>query len=219
MSATAYKNRYNAAHYERVDLMLPKGSKERIRAAAAQAGLSMNDYLFRLVNADLGEDGKSRLASGHRFGEAEKEQLRKMQVAAKYYDMIECMSVDEEGYHITLRKGYTNSETGSRFLFTVTMKDMRLLITKSGKEHSERSESSPVCDLDYDTRQQLGKWQIPKKYYEMVESIRVSRKEGFDIYLKEGFINDHTGGRLIRVEKAGVFRSIMKYTHKEKTGS
>ena len=50
-SATRAKNKYNAANYERINLVVPKGYKAVIQDAAAQAGQSVNAF----INAAIAE--------------------------------------------------------------------------------------------------------------------------------------------------------------------
>jgi hypothetical protein len=51
---TAYKNGYNASHYDRVPLMLPKGERERVKEYAKQHGESLNAFVLRLVRQEMG---------------------------------------------------------------------------------------------------------------------------------------------------------------------
>lgn len=213
MGSTAYKNRFNEEHYDRINFSLPKGFKDKVKACAVQNGVSVNEYLFRLLCADMDESGNSRLAVKNQFGEKEKDILKKMQVASKYYDMIAGVCVDDAGYHIQLKQGFINDQTGNRTLEAVTMKEIRLMITKSHKVRSDEL----IEGLDAVTVEQLRKWQIPKKYYCMIESIDASRETGYSIILKQGFFNDYVGSTVIQVDKANTFKSIMKYTHEEST--
>ncbi len=41
----------------------------------------------------------------------------------------------------------------------------------------------------------LEKWQVPRKYYEMIEDLSYTKDEGYFIYLKKGYVNDVTGSR------------------------
>ena len=52
---TSYKNRHKAAHYDRLELAVPKGMKQIIRDLAADKGMSVNAYLQDLVRRD--QDG------------------------------------------------------------------------------------------------------------------------------------------------------------------
>ena len=44
-----YRNNYDREHYERVNLSLPKGSKELIKSKAEAAGKSISQYILDLV--------------------------------------------------------------------------------------------------------------------------------------------------------------------------
>lgn len=47
-----YRNDYDREHYERVNLSLPKGSKELIKGKAKEAGKSVSQYVLDLVKKD-----------------------------------------------------------------------------------------------------------------------------------------------------------------------
>ena len=47
-----YKNDYDREHYERVNLSLPKGSKDLIKSKAEKAGKSVSQYVLDLVKKD-----------------------------------------------------------------------------------------------------------------------------------------------------------------------
>jgi hypothetical protein len=68
--------------------------------------------------------------------------------------------------------------------------------------------------LTAEQQAQLDKWQVPKKYHEMIESMSYDKKEGYYIYLKEGYINDATGSRTIRAEKTQTLRLTVNKSHK-----
>ncbi len=51
-------NKYIAKAYDRVNLTLPKGDKERIRAYAEDKGLSLNAYINKLIVEDMSKAGK-----------------------------------------------------------------------------------------------------------------------------------------------------------------
>lgn len=62
--AISYNNKFIAQAYDRINLTVPKGQKERIRAGAAVTGESTNAFINRLINAEL-----DRLqAQGHDLG-------------------------------------------------------------------------------------------------------------------------------------------------------
>lgn len=65
----------------------------------------------------------------------------------------------------------------------------------------------------------LEKWQVPKKYYEMIEGMQVEEINGmnkhYTIILKEGYINDLTGSRLINCDKTAELRKTIVHSHKK----
>ena len=115
MDRTAYKNRHIKEHYDRINLVIPKGEKDRIKKICSEMGASVNEYLYMLVCNDLA-DGTSRMLEKKQGFHAEQERmLEKWQVPRKYYEMIEDLSyTKDEGYFIYLKKGYINDMTGSR---------------------------------------------------------------------------------------------------------
>ena len=54
-TSAAAKNRYNAKAYDRITLLVPKGSKEQIAEAARAKGQSVNSYITSLIRADISE--------------------------------------------------------------------------------------------------------------------------------------------------------------------
>ena len=54
-TSAAAKNRYNAKAYDRITLLLPKGSKEQLAEAARAKGQSVNSYITSLIRADMPE--------------------------------------------------------------------------------------------------------------------------------------------------------------------
>ena len=51
--ATKYKNEFIAKAYDRVNLTLPKGQKEKIKAHAESKGMSLNGYINKLIDDDM----------------------------------------------------------------------------------------------------------------------------------------------------------------------
>lgn len=139
MTRTAYKNQHIREHYDRINLCIPKGEKAKIKAVADTIQISINEYLFRLVCADL-SSGESHISKqGNEFTEEHQKMLDKWQVAAKYREMIESMHVEEingmnKHYTIILKEGYINDATGSRNIYADKMQDIRRIITKSHKK-------------------------------------------------------------------------------------
>ena len=52
-----YKDQYNREHYEQITLRVPIGTRARIAEAAAERGLSTNQYIVSLVEADAIKEG------------------------------------------------------------------------------------------------------------------------------------------------------------------
>lgn len=49
---TAYKNRYSSEHYDRLNMLMPKGRKEELKKKAAAHSMSMSEYILYLVDND-----------------------------------------------------------------------------------------------------------------------------------------------------------------------
>ena len=138
MGRTAYKNQFIKEHYDRINLVLPKGQKERIQAVCYRNGVSVNDYLYRLISADLSGDSRVLKHQDGLSGE-QIELLDKWQVAQKYRDMIESMDVEEingmnKHYTIILKQGYVNDFSGSRTIRCNKTAELRKIIVKSHKK-------------------------------------------------------------------------------------
>lgn len=52
-TSAAVKNRWNEKAYDRINLTVPKGEKEIIRAYAEANGESVNGYINRLIAEDM----------------------------------------------------------------------------------------------------------------------------------------------------------------------
>ena len=52
--STQYKNKYNSANYDRINIVVPKGHKTTIQAAAEQEGESINGYTNKALLARMG---------------------------------------------------------------------------------------------------------------------------------------------------------------------
>lgn len=52
-TSSAVKNRYNEKAYDRINLVVPKGEKERIKEAAEKNGESVNGLINRVVIAEV----------------------------------------------------------------------------------------------------------------------------------------------------------------------
>lgn len=49
-------NKYIAKAYDRVNLTMPKGDKERVRAYAESKGISLNAYINKLIKEDMEQE-------------------------------------------------------------------------------------------------------------------------------------------------------------------
>jgi predicted DNA binding CopG/RHH family protein len=49
----AYQNNYIKEKYDRINLLVPKGGKEKIKQKAAEAGKSVNEYINELIEREL----------------------------------------------------------------------------------------------------------------------------------------------------------------------
>lgn len=50
---TRASNKYNAKAYDRLNIVVPKGERERIKEYAASKGESLNSYVYKLITADM----------------------------------------------------------------------------------------------------------------------------------------------------------------------
>jgi len=51
---TRASNKYNAKAYDRIALQVKKGKREEIKAHADTKGQTVNDYIKKLISADMG---------------------------------------------------------------------------------------------------------------------------------------------------------------------
>lgn len=59
-TSAASHNKYNAKAYDRIGLMVPKGRKEEIKAYAESCGESVNGFINRLIEQEMGKGKKGR---------------------------------------------------------------------------------------------------------------------------------------------------------------
>lgn len=52
----AYNNQFNDNAYDRINLTVPKGKKDEIKAHAEALGESVNGYIWRLIKEDMARD-------------------------------------------------------------------------------------------------------------------------------------------------------------------
>lgn len=58
-SHTKAVNKYNAANYDSLRIVVPKGQKEKIKAHAEKRGESINGFVGRAINETLQRDEKA----------------------------------------------------------------------------------------------------------------------------------------------------------------
>ncbi|BFH12352.1 hypothetical protein J6TS7_16030 [Paenibacillus dendritiformis] len=56
-AATRAKNKYNAANYDKFGVLVPKGERARIDAAASKSGKSRNAFVVEAINEKIVRDG------------------------------------------------------------------------------------------------------------------------------------------------------------------
>lgn len=56
-AATRAKNRYNAKMYERLNIVIKAGEKEKIKKRAEELEKSVNAYITDLINEDMKKEG------------------------------------------------------------------------------------------------------------------------------------------------------------------
>lgn len=63
-AATKAKNEYTRKHYDRAEMILPKGVKAKIEAAAKKQGMSRNEYILAAVKEAYLRDTGDGLLDG-----------------------------------------------------------------------------------------------------------------------------------------------------------
>ena len=58
MGRTDYKNDFKKAKYDRLELTLPCGGKDRLKEVSSILGISVNEYVCRLIKQDIDNDHK-----------------------------------------------------------------------------------------------------------------------------------------------------------------
>lgn len=59
-TSAAVKNRYNCKAYDRIAVVVPKGRKAIIQAAAEKSGLSLSAYIVKAIERQMSADGFSQ---------------------------------------------------------------------------------------------------------------------------------------------------------------
>lgn len=55
-TSAAVKNKWNADNYDRIAVVVPKGTKDQIKAKADSLGESVNGYINRLIQEDFSKE-------------------------------------------------------------------------------------------------------------------------------------------------------------------
>lgn len=58
-TSAAVKNRYNDKTYDRINLTVPKGQKEKIKAHAERQGESVNGFIGRAIDEAMERDSNN----------------------------------------------------------------------------------------------------------------------------------------------------------------
>ena len=68
-ASTAAQNRYIAKAYDRVNLTLPKGRKDEVKAHAEQRGESLNGFIQRAIDETMQRDDTPAGETTEKVGE------------------------------------------------------------------------------------------------------------------------------------------------------
>ena len=159
LSRTGYKNQKNKELYDQILLNVPKGYKDRLKEVSSSMGISVNDYICRLIKADIDQDHKP---------EDMVSMLLKWEVKEKYHSMIESASYTKsQGYFIRLKKGFINDESGTEEILSKNVKELRHMMQFT---HPVRNPEE-MCGLDSKTYEQLIRWQAPKNRFKDIQSV------------------------------------------------
>ena len=159
MGRTDYKNDYKKAKYDRLELTLPNGWKDRLKEISVTMGISVNDYVCRLIKQDIDNDHKP---------EDMVIMLNRWEVKEKYHPMIESASYTKgQGYFIRLKKGFMNDHFNSEEIICKSTRELRHVMQFT---HPIRS-AEEMCGFDSKTYEQLLRWQVPKCYFTDIQSV------------------------------------------------
>lgn len=145
--------------YDRQELLLPCGWKNKLKEVSSSMGISVNDYVCRLIKADIDQDHKpDDLVS----------MLLKWEVKEKYHSMIESASFTKsQGYFIRLKTGFINDLSGTNEIIQKNVKDLRHSMQFT---HPVRN-TEDLCGLDSMTYEQLVRWQVPKNRIQDIKGV------------------------------------------------
>lgn len=168
-SRSNYINQKKKSLYDRLELLLPLGTKDQLKEVSSKLGISVNDYVGRLIKADLKQD---------HIHQDMKSMLLKWGIVEKYHPMIQDASfLPTTGYYIKLKKGFINDKFNSDEILCSTVRELRHIMQLT---HPIRSPEE-MCGFDSKTYEQLLRWQVPKCYFKDIMSVgnhRIAFKNG-----------------------------------------
>lgn len=145
--------------YDRQELLLPHGMKDQLKAVSTTMGISVNEFMIRLLKAELQHDHKPSELT---------DLLLKWEVKGKYHPMIESASYTKsQGYFIKLKTGFINDASESNEIKASNVKNLRSMMQFT---HPIRQETD-MQGFDSKTYEQLLRWQVPKNRFKDIESI------------------------------------------------
>ena len=171
---TARKNRITK--YDRVELALPLGYKDRLKEVSSVMGISINDYVTRLIRADIDKEHKSDdLVT----------MLKRWEVKPKYHPMIQnALYIPTTGYYIKLKEGFINDHDSTDEILCSTTKELRHIMQYT---HPIRTPEE-MCGFDSKTYEQLLKWQVSKVHFPRIKGVQVNGIGNYQIEFKNGEI-------------------------------
>ena len=107
--ATKAKNKYNAANYDSLRIVVPKGQKQAIEAHAADKGLTVNGLVNDLLRADMNLSPDEWRNSSTVIREKLRKQgyiMRKSRAAISYDNMGEYMVIDSKTNSVVIGSRY-----------------------------------------------------------------------------------------------------------------
>ena len=159
MSRTEYKNEHRKVKYDRLELTLPNGWKDRLKEVSSIMGISVNEYVCRLIKQDIYNDHKP---------EDMVTMLNRWEVKEKYHPMIESASYTKgQGYFIKLKKGFISDYSNSDEIICKTTKELRHIMQLT---HPIRS-AEEMCGFDSKTYEQLLRWQVSRCYFKDIQGV------------------------------------------------
>ncbi len=132
MDRIKYKNEHCKKNYDRVEILLAKGQKDKLNNHCKNLNISISEYIRTLIENDM--NGNSSLFSSD-ANNSISSLLDKWQIPKKYRHMIQDANYSKkDGYFVKLKDGYINSISNTRIIRVKTTTELRLTINKSYKK-------------------------------------------------------------------------------------